>query len=246
MNSPRVVVTGAARGIGRAISERLAREGMTVFGIDQSWPEPAGCSTTADVSDRGQMELAFALALDEMGGIDVLVNNAGIILRKDLLDSEPDEWWRVLEVNLRGAFHGTQIAARQMIDSGIQGRIINITSGHAILGGYHRTAYAASKAAIESLTRNSALELGRHGILVNAVAPGFTFTEMNRHTLVGDRLRLVNQRLPIGRVAEADEVAEAVSLLAKGSLGYMTGQVLRIDGGWSVSDIEYEAFDAKD
>ncbi|MFM9872699.1 MAG: SDR family NAD(P)-dependent oxidoreductase [Fimbriimonadaceae bacterium] len=232
------VVTGAGAGIGKAIAKRLTDGGFLVVGLDidvSGVVEAVGC----DVGDFGECERAWGEVCGRFGVPKVLVNNAGVILRKSVLDTVPEEFWRVMQTNLGGVFHLSQLAARSWVDGGIEGRIVNISSGHAWIGGYDRSAYASSKAAIEAFTRNSAVELGQHGILVNAVSPGFTFTEMSRNSLVGERKSMVERRLPIRRIAEAEEVAQAVFALVTDQVPYMTGQTLRIDGGWSNSDVDY-------
>lgn len=233
------VVTGAGAGIGKAIAKRLSEGGFRVVGLDIDVSGLDGKGFQCDVGDFGQCEEVWGRVVAEVGVPKVLVNNAGIILRKSLLDSTPEEFWKVVQTNLGGVFHLSQLAARSWVDGEIQGRIVNISSGHAWIGGYDRSAYASSKAAIEAFTRNSAVELGQHGILVNAVSPGFTFTEMSRGSLVGERKAMVERRLPIRRIAEAEEVAQAVYALATDQVPYMTGQTLRIDGGWSNSDVDY-------
>lgn len=237
------VVTGAAQGIGLAIARRLEKDGVRLIAMDVNGPalQAAGLRAElleADVSDPDAHQVAVQAALDSYGRLDGYINNAGIIGRAALLEATQEEVRRVVEVNLLGAYWGVQAAAAHMAAEG-RGHIINISSGHAVIAGYDRAAYAMTKAGIEALTRNAAVELGARGVLVNAVAPGFTFTEMSRGSLVGDRLRIVESRLPIRRVAESEEVAAAVSMLLAGELSYMTGQVLRIDGGWSNSDIRY-------
>jgi NAD(P)-dependent dehydrogenase (short-subunit alcohol dehydrogenase family) len=233
------VVTGAGAGIGKSIARRLADGGFFVVGLDIDISGIEGEALDCDVSDFENCERVWELIVSRYGVPKVLVNNAGVILRKSLLDTEPAEFWRVMQTNLGGVFHMSQLAARSWVDGGIEGRIVNISSGHAWIGGYDRSAYASSKAAIEALTRNSAVELGQHGILVNAVSPGFTYTEMSRNSLVGERKAMVERRLPIRRIAEAEEVAQAVFALVTDQVPYMTGQTLRIDGGWSNSDVDY-------
>lgn len=245
--APLAIVTGAGAGIGRAIVRLLASENFPVapLEIDPERVEslkqefPNSPVLTCDVADPAQVEQAVQSLLDQNRIPTACVNNAGIIHRSPLLKTPPETFHRVVDVNLGGCYHFTHVLANLWVERKIEGHIVNISSGHAMIGGYDRVAYAASKAAIESLTRNSAVELGQYGILVNAVAPGFTFTEMSRQSLVGEKLAMVNHRLPIRRVAEAEEVARAVHSLLTGRIPYMTGQTLRIDGGWSSSDLDY-------
>ena len=242
-----VVVTGAAKGIGFAIAEAFAGIGRTLalLDIDETAVQEAGARLGAamtarvDAGDYDAMQSVLNKVVETCGLPEAIVNNAGIIHRTSVLDTPPALFHQVVDTNLGGVFAGSRIMARKWVDAGVGGHIVNISSGHAMIGGYNRSAYASSKAAIEAFTRNCAVELGQYGIFVNAVSPGFTFTEMSRNSLVGERLRMVERRLPIRRVAEADEVAMAVLSLVEGRIPYMTGQVLRIDGGWSNSDVDY-------
>lgn len=240
---PTVVITGAAKGIGRAIASRFLAENWNVVAIDiddaaLSAPSDRYLPLHADVAERAEVEAAIASAVERFSTIDCLVNNAGIIERSAILDTTVDAFERTWRVNVGGMFHCTQVVAPHMVQAG-SGHIVNISSGHALIGGYDRSVYAMTKAAIEAFTRNCARELGGHGILCNAVSPGFTFTEMSRQSLVGERRARVERRLPIRRIAEADEVGEAVFSLATGRIPYMTGHVLRVDGGWANSDVDY-------
>lgn len=237
-------VTGGAQGIGRAIVRALADAGFAVLAFDvnhnalDSLNEGQKGICWGDVSDPASVQAGIEEAC-ALGPLKVCVNNAGIIGRTPLLSASEEEVRCIIEVNLLGCFWGIQAAGRKMVEQGEGGHIISLSSGHAVLAGFDRAAYAATKAGIESLTRNAALELGHAGICVNAVAPGFTLTEMSKGSLVGDRRRIVERRLPLGRVGMPDEVASAVVALATGALSGMTGQVLRIDGGWSNSDVRY-------
>ncbi len=244
MSQGSALVTGGAQGIGRAIVRSLAEAGFRVlaFDVDQaaldSLDEGQAGLFCGDVSDPASVQAGIEAACS-FGPLKVCVNNAGIIGRTPLLDASEPDVRRIVEVNLLGCFWGVQAAGRKMVEQGEGGHIISLSSGHAVLAGFDRAAYAATKAGIESLTRNAALELGHAGICVNAVAPGFTLTEMSKGSLVGERRRVVERRLPLGRVGFPEEVASAVVALATGALSGMTGQVLRIDGGWSNSDVRY-------
>ncbi len=246
---PRVtIVTGAGAGIGREIALALSEKGDRVACVDRN--ESAAMETAfacrngamsfrCDVGDADQVRRTMEDIQETMETPAGLVNNAGIILRKPVLETSPDEFHELIRINLGGVFHFTQAMARVWRAAELGGQIVNISSGHASIGGYDRTAYASSKAAIEAFTRNCAVELGQYGIIVNAIAPGFTFTEMSRQSLVGERKRMVERRLPIRRIAEAREVATAVIALLDGQIPYMIGQTLKIDGGWSNSDVDY-------
>ncbi len=245
MESKRALVTGAAFGIGRAIATKLAAEGVHVICLDIDAEgakaiaaEIGGTPWAANLEQPG----VISAVIPSHWPLDYLVNNAGIMVRTSLTETKIEDWDRLMAINLRAPFLLSQAFAQAAIRDKRPGHIVNVSSGHAVLSGFNRTAYAAAKAGIESLTRNCALELGRDSILVNAVAPGFTFTEMSRQSLVGNRLQAVEERLPIHRVGEASEVANAVWTLLSGQLSYITGQVLRIDGGWSNSDVDYAKF----
>ncbi len=237
-------VTGAAQGIGRAIVRALSDAGFEVLAFDVSAPalksldEGQRAVFVGDVSDPSSIKAGIQAAAG-FAPLAVCVNNAGIIGRLPLLNLTEPEVRRIVEVNLLGCFWGIQEAGRRMVSQGEGGHIINLSSGHAVLAGYDRSIYAATKAGIEALTRNAALELGQDGICVNAIAPGFTLTEMSKGSLVGDRRKTVERRLPLGRVGVPEEAAAAVAALATGAISGMTGQVLRIDGGWSNSDVRY-------
>ncbi len=235
-----VLVTGAARGIGAAICQRFIAEDWFVGGIDLSYDDPdcVELALEGDVASAASFKDCFDQFMLATGRIDVLINNAGVIERTHILETTPERFETVWKVNVGGTFNGIQLAGRQMV-SQRAGHIVNLSSGHAAIGGYNRAAYASTKAAIEALTRNAARELGPEGVLVNAVAPGFTLTEMSRQSLVGERREKVEKRLPIRRVSEASEVAEAIYSLVSGRIPNMTGQVLRVDGGWSNSDVDY-------
>lgn len=244
---PLVIVTGAGAGIGKAITQVLCGEGYRVAAVEIDAERLEGLVSEvegvvgyqADVGNAGAVETVLGQIEAECRLATALVNNAGVIGRTSILETSPEDFWRVMETNLGGVYHFLHFMAKAWVAAGAGGHVVNLSSGHAVIGGYNRAAYAASKAGIEALTRNAAVELGQFGILVNAVAPGFTFTEMSRQSLVGERLAMVNRRLPIRRVAEAEEVAAAVLALISGRVPYMTGQTLRIDGGWSNSDVDY-------
>jgi len=242
-----VVVTGAAKGIGLSIAQGFGAAGWTtaLLDIDDEAVERAAATVPGarawkvDVADYESMERVLGEVVAQLEVPQAIVNNAGVIHRSSVLETPPETFHQVVDTNLGGVFAGSRILATRWVEAGLGGHIVNISSGHAKIGGYNRSAYAASKAAIEAFTRNCAVELGQYGIYVNAVAPGFTFTEMSRNSLVGERLKMVEHRLPIRRVAEAEEVAMAVVSLVEGRIPYMTGQVLQIDGGWSNSDVDY-------
>ena len=238
LDGKRVVVTGGASGIGAATASRFLEEGAKVLVLDRDLD--AGASITrelsnlqgviqCDVSEIGQVRSATGKAIEMMGGIDVLINNAGISIRHDFLDITPDEWGRVLSVNLTGIFYMAQTVARHMVEGG-GGVILNTASTNGIMGYPHYCDYNASKAGVIELTRSMALELAPK-IRVNAVAPGYVLTPMQRAEYTDEMLEEVNCRIPLKRHAQPEEIAAMFAFLASDEAKYLTGQVYVVDGG---------------
>ena len=234
------LVTGAAQGIGRALALGLAAAGATVVCSDVR----AADGTAQAIRDAGQVAYALVLDisveeqvtgamafLDEIGGIDLLVNNAGIFPRSPVLDLEPAEWDRVMAVNLRGTFLCSRAAAGRMRAQGRGGRIVNVTSGAAFVPTPQSAAYAASKAGIVALTRVLALELAADRVTVNAVAPGLTDTAQPRAFYSEDDLAAFAARIPAGRLGTPEDIVPAVLLLCSDEAAYITGQTLHVNGG---------------
>jgi NAD(P)-dependent dehydrogenase (short-subunit alcohol dehydrogenase family) len=234
----RVVVSGAARGIGAAVAERFAAAGSRVAILDRL--ADAGRATAVrldasfvevDLAEPGAAGSALEAAIAELHGIDVLVNVAGVLLLKPLLETTPADWDAVMAVNARAVLGTMQAAGRAMIAGGTGGRIVNIASMAAEKGGANEGAYAASKSAVLALTRAAALEWGCHGIRVNAVCPGYVPTEMGAATRSEADVAAWCARSPLGRLGTPDDVASAVVFLASTEAGYLTGQVLDVSGG---------------
>ncbi len=243
--SKTALITGSSRGIGKACALKLAQRGFDIIinyntnkeAADKTADEVSSAgvkvmSVQADTSDANQVRDMFRTAAKEFGSIDVLVNNAGVVNDSYLLMLNTEDLKRSLDINISGYFNCAQQAALKMMKNR-SGKIINISSVssvHALLG---QSVYSATKGAVNSMTANLAKELAPYGIQVNAVAPGFVETEMI-NSVPEEKLKEYLELIPMKRFAAAEEVAEAVSLLADGTLSYMTGQVLILDGGLSL------------
>jgi len=225
LEGKRVVVTGGTSGIGEATCRRFLDEGARVVAIAdrvEGFPDAVLC----DVADPVQVEHAFARVDEVLGGIDVLVANAGISLRRPFLDIEEAGWQRVLDVNLGGAFRCAQEAARR-IDEGV---ILMSASTNGLVGHALYADYNASKAGVILLARTLARELAPR-IRVNAVCPGYVLTPMQEAEYTQEMLDAVDARIPLGRHARPEEIAALFAFLASDDAGYITGAVLTIDGG---------------
>jgi len=237
LQGKRVLVTGGASGIGRATAVRFLEEGSRVWVLDRDpkaraelerqLPKLAGTSN-ADVSELKQVETAWGEAVGVMGGVDILINNAGISTRHRFLDITPAEWNQVLAVNLTGAFYVAQTAARHMWEHG-GGVILQTASTNGVMGYPYYADYNASKAGLIALTRTMALELAPR-VRVSAVAPGYVLTPMQRAEYTDPMLEEVNRKIPLGRHAQPEEVAALFAFLASDDAAYITGHVYTIDG----------------
>lgn len=238
LKDKRVLVTGGASGIGAATAARFLEEGSRVCVLDKNDSacehikhELAGLGEAiiADVTDLMQVEAAFAEAIRLMDGVDVLVNNAGISIRHKFLEITPEEWDRVVAVNLTGVFYVAQTAARHMSERG-SGVILQTASTNGVMGYPNYADYNATKAAVIELTRSMALELAPK-VRVCAVAPGYVLTPMQRAEYSDAMLAEVNGKIPMGRHATPEEVAGLFAYLASDDAAFATGHLYTLDGG---------------
>ncbi len=236
------LITGASRGIGYAIAEALARDGVDIAGMDinlselQSAMKVIGDSTgrrtlplQADVGDISSVENAVAGVIREFGKISILVNNAGITRDNLILRMKDSEWDDVIRINLTGTFNCTRAAIKGMVKNRY-GRIISIASIVGMMGNAGQANYAASKAGIIGFTKSIAREYANRGVTVNAIAPGFIETDMTRK-LPEDVTKDLLGQIPMGRLGVPEDVANAVRFLASEDAGYITGQVINVNGG---------------
>jgi 3-oxoacyl-[acyl-carrier protein] reductase len=238
------LVTGGSRGIGRAIAIALGRRGAKVI-VNYAAREDAARETAAavdaaggqgavagfDVANSAAVTDAVKAIGKEHGSLDIVVNNAGVAVNGLLMRFSDDQWSKVLQTNLAGAFHVTRAAATLLLKAKDAGRIINITSVVGEMGNGGQAAYAASKAGLIGLTMSTAKELASRGVTCNAVAPGFIETDMTaEHLPEAERAKLV-EGIPLRRIGRADEVGDAVAFLAGPEAAYITGQVIRVNGG---------------
>lgn len=238
LKSKRILITGGASGIGAATAARFLEEGSAVCVIDR---DAEGCRTIlrkmptlaaaieADVANLHKVKAAFGEAIRLMGGVDVLVNNAGISIRHNFLEITPEEWDKVIAVNLTGVFYVAQTAARHMMERG-SGVILQTASTNGVMGYPFYADYNATKAGVIELTKSMALELAPK-VRVCAVAPGYVLTPMQRAEYTDEMLEEVNRKIPLRRHAQPEEIAALFAFLASDDAQNITGHVYTCDGG---------------
>jgi NAD(P)-dependent dehydrogenase (short-subunit alcohol dehydrogenase family) len=246
LNGKRTVVSGGARGIGKGIARRFAEEGAYVCVLDKSERELADTRAelsglfpgrvegiVCDVRDLEQIENSMMKAMNLWNGIDVLVNNAGIAIREAFVDISYEHWDAMMNINLRSMFVLSQLAAKQMIEQGIGGSIVNMSSKNGMMASSQLCHYNASKGGVILLTQSAAVELAPHGIRVNAVAPGFIETPMDRELKIKEGIdpSFISPRTPMKRMGTIEEAANVFLFLASDESSYVTGTTIAVDGG---------------
>jgi NAD(P)-dependent dehydrogenase (short-subunit alcohol dehydrogenase family) len=237
------IVTGAGRGIGRAMAVALAGAGADVALAARSKDQldAVAAEITAldrraivvptDVTDAAAVQALVDATVSQLGGLDILVNNSGVIDSSPLLEQDPEVWDRVMDTNVRGTYLATRAAGAHMVAQG-SGKIVNVASNFAFKGVANHAAYCASKAAIVSFTRSMAVEWARHGVQVNALAPGYFATDLNADLRADpDALAKVLRAVPARRMGEPEELSAWLLLLAGPASDFMTGETIVVDGG---------------
>jgi len=241
------LITGAQQGIGRAIAEAAGREGASVVvqyldnrdaaeqvgGAVESFGSEARV-VQGDVGVRSDCMKAFQVG-QELGGIDLLVNNAGIFPRSSFLDLDDDEWNQVQNINVVGGFRCLQIMARELVQAGKPGTAVNLSSVAFFRNSARGTHYAASKGAIVGFTRSVSTELAPHGIRVNAIAPGIVDTAQPRDGMTEEEINVASDLVPLGAMATPDEIADVAVFLSSEASRHITGQTLQVNGGTNFS-----------
>lgn len=251
LNGRVAIVTGAGRGIGRAIVEAMSAEGANVAAnaitkrslvaleerLDQLHRRKKLLPLLGDASDPAFAEKALSDVIKQFGRVDILVNNVGIGFPKPTIELDLEEWDRIMDVNLRSAFIWSRLVGREILEAGRQGTIINVASNLAVIGRGERAAYIASKAGLLGLTRALAAEWGPIGIRVNAIAPGTTKTDRVAEILGAGRSSESDylKRIPLKRLGTPKEIADVVVFLASDSANYINGETILVDGGTAVT-----------
>lgn len=238
LSGKRVIVTGGARGIGGEIATRFAVEGAHVSILDRLADQGAAHADTigghffeVDLLDPVATAATTQAAIDALGGVDVLVNSAGILRFTPLLDLTVQDWNETFSINTRAMLTTMQVSVRWMMAHDVRGKIINLASMAAKKGGAGEGAYPASKAAVVTLTRQAALEWGCHGVTVNALCPGYILTDMGAATRTEEDIETWSSYSPLGRLGEASDVAGVALFLATPDADYLTGQAINVTGG---------------
>ncbi len=239
-NGKTALITGAGRGIGKTIAVKLAKFGANIALADMN---PISDDVLKEIEEAGKRCLAYKLdvtdfdavdsvvkkIIDKTGGIHILVNNAGITQDNLFMRMKPEQWLQVIDVNLNGVFHVTKSVIRTMVKQH-SGRIINISSVVGFSGNPGQVNYSSTKSGLVGFTKSLSREVGTRGITVNAVAPGFINTAMT-HALNESQQQAILSQIPLGRMGEADDIANAVAFLASEEASYITGTVLHVNGG---------------
>jgi NAD(P)-dependent dehydrogenase (short-subunit alcohol dehydrogenase family) len=241
------IVTGAGRGIGKAIAKALAaaNAGVVVCDVDEKAAvqvseeiKSAGGKSLpakADVRIGSEISHLVQTTVSEFGGIHLLINNAGVVLRKPAEEISEEEWDKVIDINLKGTFLCAQTAAKAMIQAGRGGKIINISSIMGSVALPPRAAYCASKGGIIALTKDLAAEWAKYGITVNTLSPGWTVTEMTQAYFSQKEVQqFLLERIPLNRLGKPEDIANTAVFLASEYSDYITGQVISVDGGWTI------------
>lgn len=244
LRNKKVIITGAAKGIGKAIAKCFANEGaiISILDIDQSSAKlivddivkngGMAYAIQCDVGDSHQVDVAFNVAIQKMGGLNVLVNNAGIIRQSLIVDMLEEDWDAIIRTNLKSVFLCTQKALQEMIKKNEGGRIIAMSSIHAQLSEPSCSHYTASKGGIEAFIRTVASEAAPYKITANFIRPGATYTELTTPMYTESVKKSLFERIPLRQIAHVDWVAQAALFLASNESGYMTGQDITVDGGY--------------
>ena len=245
LEGKKAIVTGGSRGIGRAIALLYAREGADVL-VNYHSNDAAAKETVAEIEKLGRKGVAVAAdvasyasaqnmveeCVKQLGGVDIVVNNAGVSKPSMLLKMKEEDWDAIIDIHLKAAFNTTQAAGRHMKEQN-SGRIINVISTAGIFGTIGQINYASAKAGIIGFTKSASRELGRYNITVNVICPGITKTEMTGKLQSDEKLRKIYEgRIQLGRFADPEEIAPAFVFLASNDASYITGQVLGVDGGY--------------
>ena len=241
------IVTGAGRGIGKAIAKALAAANARVIVCDVDGKaaslvakeiESAGgkaLPAKADVRMGSEISQMVQMAISEFGGIHLLVNNAGVVLRKPAEEISEEEWDKIIDINLKGTFLCAQTVAKAMIQAGHGGKIINIASIMGSVALPPRAAYCASKGGIIALTKDLAAEWAKYGITVNTLSPGWTVTEMTQAYFSQEEVRqFLLERIPLNRLGKPEDIANMAVFLSSEYSDYITGQAIFVDGGWTI------------